>query len=89
LAKDVPHQIRIETGAEPSTVENFLHFVYTGEPMGTFADEELLKLADQYQLTTLVNLCRHALKKMDAMQMANLRKRLNSNPEELSSSKIM
>jgi hypothetical protein len=57
--------------------------------MGTFADEELLKLADHYQLTTLVNLCRHALKKMDAMQMANLRKCLNSNPEELSSSKIM
>jgi speckle-type POZ protein len=55
LAKDVPHQIRIETGTEPSTVENFLHFVYTGEPMGTFADEELLKLADHYQLTTLVN----------------------------------
>jgi hypothetical protein len=89
LVKDVPHQIRIETGAEPSTVENFLHFLYTGEPMGTFADEELLKLADHYQLTTLVNLCRHALKKMDAMQMANLRKCLNSNPEELSSSKIM
>jgi hypothetical protein len=57
--------------------------------MGTFADEELLKLADHYQLTTLVNLCRHALKKMDAMQMAKLRKCLNSNPEELSSSKIM
>jgi hypothetical protein len=89
VAEDVPHQIRIETGAEPSTVENFLHFLYTGEPMGTFADEELLKLADHYQLTTLVNLCRHALKKMDAMQMANLRKCLNSNPEELSSSKIM
>jgi speckle-type POZ protein len=85
---DVPHQIRID-GVDPSTVENFLHFVYTGEPMGTLEDEELLKLADHYQLTTLTSLCKVALKKMDSMQMANLRKRLNSNPEELSSSKIM
>ncbi len=87
--KGVPHQIRMETRAEPSTVLNFLHFIYTGEPIGTLADEELLKLADHYQLTTLANLCKHALEKIDAMQMAVLRKRLNSNPGELSSSKIM
>ncbi|EFX82544.1 hypothetical protein DAPPUDRAFT_240748 [Daphnia pulex] len=86
---DVPHQIRIETGADPSTVLNFLHFVYTGEPIGTLADEELLKLAEHYQLLTLANLCKLALEKIDAMQMAVLRKRLNSNPGELSSSKIM
>jgi speckle-type POZ protein len=86
--KDVPHQIRID-GVEPSTVEKFLHFIYTGEPMGTLADEELLQLADHYQLTTLTSLCKVALKKMDSIQVANLRKRLNSNPEELSSSKIM
>jgi speckle-type POZ protein len=85
---DVPHQIRID-GVEPSTVEKFLHFIYTGESMGTLADEELLQLADHYQLTTLANLCEVALKKMDSIQMANIRKRLNSNPEELSSSKIM
>ncbi len=87
--KDVPHQVRIETGAEPSTVLNFLHFIYTGEPIGTLADEDLLKLADCYQLTTLANLCKHALKKIDVMQMATLRKRLNNNHKELSSSKIM
>jgi hypothetical protein len=74
---------------EPSTVENFLHFIYTGEPKGTLADEELLKLADRYQLTILTSLCKVALKKMDAIQMENLRKRLNSNAEDLSSSKIM
>jgi speckle-type POZ protein len=84
----VPHQIRID-GVEPSTVENFVHFIYTGETMGTLEDEELLQLADHYQLTTLTSLCKVALKKTDSMQMANLRKRLNSNPEELSSSKIM
>ncbi len=87
--KDVPHhQIRMD-GAEPATVLNFLHFIYTGEPMGTLADEELLKLADHYQLTTLSGLCQHALKEMDAMQMAKVRKCLNGNAEELSSSKIM
>jgi hypothetical protein len=87
--KDSPHQIRIKTGVEPSTVVNFLHFIYTGEPKGTLADEELLKLADRYQLTILTSLCKVALKKMDAIQMENLRKRLNSNAEDLSSSKIM
>jgi ATP-dependent RNA circularization protein (DNA/RNA ligase family) len=74
---------------EPSTVENFLHFIYTGESIGTLADEELLQLADHYQLKTLTSLCKVALKKTDSMEMANLRKHLNSNPKELSSSKIM
>jgi hypothetical protein len=86
--KDGPHQIRIE-GVEPSTVEKFLHFIYTGESIGTLADEELLQLADHYQLKTLTSLCKVALKKTDSMEMANLRKHLNSNPKELSSSKIM
>jgi speckle-type POZ protein len=86
---DVPQQIRIETGAEPSTVLNFLHFIYTGEPIGTFADEELLKLADHYQLKILSSLCQHALKKTGAMQMAKVIKYLNSNAEDLTSSKIM
>jgi hypothetical protein len=85
----VRHQIRIDD-VELSTVENFLHFIYTGEPMGTLADEELLKLADHYQLKTLSSLCKLAAKKMDSIQMAIVRKRLNDgNVEELSSSKIM
>jgi hypothetical protein len=87
--KGGPHLIRIETRVQPSTVLNFLHFVYTGEPIGTFADEELLKLADRYQLKILSSLCQHALKKTDAMQMAKVTNYLNSNPEELYSSKIM
>jgi hypothetical protein len=85
---DVPQQIRIDN-VEPSTVLNFLHFIYTGEPIGTFADEELLKLAAIYQLTILVGLCKLALKKRSAMQMAKVSKYLNSNTEDLSSSKIM
>jgi hypothetical protein len=83
--KDVPQQIRIETGAEPSTVLDFLHFVYTGDPIGTFANEELLKLADHYQLKILSSLCQHALKTTDAMQMAKVSQHLNSNAENLSS----
>ncbi|EFX82531.1 hypothetical protein DAPPUDRAFT_316272 [Daphnia pulex] len=74
---------------EPSTVENFLHFIYTGEPMGTLADEDLQELANRYGLTTLTSLCKVALKKNDVMQMEKVRKSLNSNAEELSSSKIM
>jgi speckle-type POZ protein len=82
-----PHQIRIN-GVEPSSVENFLYFIYTGESMGTLGDKELLKLADHYQLNTLTGLCRVALKEMDAIQMAKVRKRLNNNAEELSSNSI-
>jgi hypothetical protein len=88
LVKDGPHHIRID-GVEPSSVENFLHFVYTGEPYGKLADGDLLKLADYYQLTTLSGLCKVALKKMDAFQITNIMKNLNSNAdEEMSSSKI-
>jgi hypothetical protein len=88
LVKDGSHRIKIDN-VEPKTVEKFLHFIYTGESIGTLADEELLKLADRYGLTTLIILCQDALKKIDAVQMGNLMKRLNSNDEEISSSKIM
>jgi speckle-type POZ protein len=81
-------QIRIDD-VEPSTVENFLHFIYTGEPIGTFANEDLQELADRYGLTTLTGLCKVALKKIDVMQMAKVRSNLNSNAKELSSSRIM
>ncbi len=81
--------MRIETGAEHSTFVNFLHFIYTSEPKGTLADEELLKLADHYQLTTMSRLCQHALKKTNAMQMTKVNNYLKSNPEEISSYKFM
>jgi hypothetical protein len=55
--------------------------------MGTLADEELLKLSHHYQLKTLSGLCKLAAKKMDSMQMARVRKCLNGNAEDLSSSK--
>jgi hypothetical protein len=85
---DVPQQIRID-GVENSTAEKFLHFIYTGEPMGTLEDEVLLKLADHYQLATLADLCRDALKTIDALQIASILKRLNDNDEQMPSSKIM
>ncbi len=88
LVKGGLHQIRID-GVEPSTMENFLHFIYTGELYGKLADGDLLKLADYYQLTTLSVLCKVALKKMEALQITNIMKHLNSNAdEEMSSSKI-
>ncbi|EFX74038.1 hypothetical protein DAPPUDRAFT_226949 [Daphnia pulex] len=88
LVKDGSHRIKIDN-VEPKTVEKFLHFIYTGESIRTLADEELLKLADRYGLTTLIILCQDALKKIDVVQMGNLMKRLNSNDEGISSSKIM
>jgi hypothetical protein len=84
------HQIRID-GVEPSTVENILYFIYTGETMGTLADEKLLELANQYGLLSLSGLCRVALKEIEAaMQMANVMDILNNGIEvPNSSSKIM
>jgi hypothetical protein len=86
--KDGRYQIRID-GVEPSTVENFLYFVYTGEPKGTLANEELLKLANQYSLTTLLGLCQNAQKEITAAQMSKLMGKLNNGVETLNSSKIM
>jgi ATP-dependent RNA circularization protein (DNA/RNA ligase family) len=74
---------------EPSTFVNFLHFIYTGEPKGTLEDEDLLKLAEYYRLATLASLCKFALQKVNAFQITNIMKNLNSNTEEeTSSSKI-
>ncbi len=82
------HQIRLD-GVEPSTVEKFLHFIYTGETMGTLADEELLKLAHHYELTTLENLCQNAVRKIETMQMTKFMASLYSGSDALSSSRIM
>jgi speckle-type POZ protein len=64
LVKDGHHRIWID-GVKPSTVMKYLHFIYTGEPMGTFADEELLKLANKYRVLSLYNLCLVAMWKIE------------------------
>jgi hypothetical protein len=56
LVRGGSYRIQIDN-VEPKTVEKFLHFIYTGESKGTLADEELLKLAVRYGLTTLTILC--------------------------------
>jgi hypothetical protein len=74
-------------GVEPPTVEQFLYFIYTGESNSSLANEELLKLAVKYQLTTLAGLCRVALKKTDdALQMVSIVKSLYKESDEPSSS---
>jgi hypothetical protein len=86
--KDGRYQIRID-GVEPSTVENFLYFVYTGEPKGTLANEELLKLANKYGLTNLLYLCQNAEEEITAAQMSKVMEKLSNGVETLNSSKIM
>jgi speckle-type POZ protein len=80
---DSPYQIRID-GVDPSTVEKFLYFIYTGEPMGTLADEELLKLANKYGLDSLSGLCKIALRKIEATQMTKLIESINNGVEGVS-----
>ena len=83
------HLIQIDH-VEPSTVEQFLYFIYTGESMGTFANEELLKLARHYKLTTLARLCQVALEEIQSIQMVNVDRILDkkSDTDLLNSSKI-
>jgi speckle-type POZ protein len=77
-----PHQIRMD-GVNPSTMEQFLHFIYTGEFTSTLDNEELLKLAEYYQLTTLIRLCKTALKKSDdALQMVSIVKSLHNECDD-------
>ncbi|EFX82558.1 hypothetical protein DAPPUDRAFT_223609 [Daphnia pulex] len=85
--KDGNHQVRLD-GVDPSTVAKFLYFVYTGEPMGMLADEELLKLASKYGLLALAGLCQVALKKIEPTQMAKLMESLDDGVEGPYSSKI-
>ncbi len=67
---DVPYQLKIDD-VDPSTVEQFLYFLYTGESMTpNLANKELLKLAEIYKLTTLTDLCRSSLKEVTTQQLA-------------------
>lgn len=67
---------------DPTAVERFLYFLYTGEAIkSSLANEELLKLAKRYKLETLVELCQIALKKVDVMQMASFVSNLDLDPE--------
>ena len=67
-----PYLIRIGD-VDASSFEQFLHFVYTGEPMtsSVLANKDLLKLAEHYQLETLEDLCRAALLEVNAEQLVN------------------
>lgn len=63
----------------PSSVEQFLYFIYTGEPITPMLDnKELLKLAKRYRLTNLEMLCEYALRKIDTVLMANFVSSLHS-----------
>jgi hypothetical protein len=78
---DSPLQIHIDD-VDPTAVERFLYFLYTGEAIqSSLANEDLLKLAKRYELNTLVELCQIALKKVDVMQMASFVSNLDLDPE--------
>ena len=80
------HVVRCDD-VEPSSMEQFLHFLYTGEPVSSILDnEDLLKLANRYQIATLTNLCNGAQMQMDAHQMlfsvANLHEEVAAQPQQ-------
>ena len=83
-----PHQIEID-GVDSSSFEQFLYFVYTGEPMTSLLDNtNLLKLAERYQLKTLENLCRVALLDVNVEQMITMVANLRSSDVKETNCKI-
>jgi hypothetical protein len=87
--KDGLHQIQIEIEAEPSTILNFLHFIYTGESLGTLADEKLFQLAHRYDPATLNTIGEISKMEMDATAMTKLMDSLNNEIDAVYPSKIM
>ncbi|XP_046462631.1 uncharacterized protein LOC124208806 [Daphnia pulex] len=86
---DGPLQINIDD-VESTVFEQFLYFLYTGEPKIPMLDnEQLLKLAIRYQLNTLVELCQIAVKKIDVLQMASFVSTLELNQTEPPASVII
>ncbi|EFX87525.1 hypothetical protein DAPPUDRAFT_235202 [Daphnia pulex] len=86
---DGPLQINIDD-VESTVFEQFLHFLYTGEPKIPMLDnQQLLQLAILYQLDTLVELCQIAVKKIDVMQMASFVSNLELNQTEPPASVII
>ena len=91
-----PHEIQIDD-VNASSLEQFLHFVYTGEllqfsftgePAPMLTNKDLLKLAERYQLKTLENLCRAALLEVDVEQMVSMVANLRSSDGQETSCKI-
>ena len=88
FAREETNQIRIED-VDATSFEQFLHFVYTGEflqfayngePMTSLlANENLLKLAERYQLKTLEDLCRVALLEVSGEQMVSFVANVRNN----------
>jgi hypothetical protein len=89
MKSDGPLQINIDD-VESTVFEQFLYFLYTGEPKIPMLDnEQLLKLAIRYELNTLVELCLIAVKKIDVLQMASFVSNLELNQTEPPASVII
>ena len=65
------YKLEIEEAEDPLIVEQFLHFIYTGESNHMlFNSNEVRKLAGRYKLPILSSLCRVADKKIRPIQLA-------------------
>jgi len=53
-------RVRIIEDVDPNTFQRFLKFLYTGMLEPSAMDEKLFTVADKYQVTTLMKLCRPA-----------------------------
>ena len=58
-------QVRLEDAVNLDTFRHFLHFLYTGMLEASANKEEILVLADKYQVDTLMDLCRSATQPID------------------------
>jgi speckle-type POZ protein len=65
------NQVKIDD-VDPLCFERFLEFIYTGKINGAADDENLMKVADKYQIDTLKNVCLYANQEITPEELTSL-----------------
>lgn len=68
--ESVTGKIRIDDGVAPDVFREFLFFLYTGTLQVSANCQSLLKLAEKYQVDTLIHICRTAIQEIDVEEIS-------------------
>ncbi|XP_046444611.1 uncharacterized protein LOC124194447 isoform X1 [Daphnia pulex] len=68
--ESVTGKVRIDDGVNPDAFKEFLFFLYTGELKVSANSQSLLKLAEKYQVKSLIEICRAAIQEIDVDEIS-------------------
>ncbi len=68
--ESVTGKVRIDDGVNPDAFKEFLFFLYTGELKVSANSQSLLKLAEKYQVESLIEICRAAIQEIDVDEIS-------------------